>query len=104
MKPPRAVGPILCREISLVPETASLSLVGIFNQRSYAHWPSPVEQFYAYALLVGGEGEGLMEFTVLHASTERMIYRYQLWYAVPSPDLPVHFAQKLGRCIFPAPG
>jgi hypothetical protein len=53
---------------------------------------------------VGGEGEGVMEFMVLNAATEQMIYRYQHWYAVPSPDLPIHFLQRIQRCVFPQAG
>jgi hypothetical protein len=45
-----------------------------------------------------------MEFAVLDAATEQMIYRYQHWYTVPSPDLPVHFLQRIQRCVFPLPG
>jgi hypothetical protein len=81
-----------------------MSLLGLFNQRSYAQWPSPLDPFFFYTLLLGGDGEGLMEFVVLSAATEQMIYRYQHWYAVPSPDLPIHFLQKIQRCVFPLPG
>src|SRR5579884_829091 len=95
VKPPRAVGPLLCRDVFLAPNTATLSLVGLFNTRSYAQWPSPVDPFFFYALLVGGEGDGLIEFTVLRAATEQMIYRYRRWYAVPAPDFPVHFLQRV---------
>ena len=103
-KPPRAIGPILCRDVTIMPSQATMSLVGLFNSRSHAQWPSPLEPFFFYALLVGGEGEGLMEFAVLDAATEQMIYRYQHWYTVPSPDLPVHFLQRIQRCVFPLPG
>ncbi len=103
-KPPRAIGPLLCRDSAIVPSTATMSLVGLFNARSYAQWPSPIDPFFFYTLLVGGEGEGLMEFVVLSASTEQMVYRYRRWYAVPNPDLPIHFLQKIQRCVFPLPG
>jgi hypothetical protein len=92
-KPPRAVGPLLFRDVTIIPATATMSLVGLFNTRSYPHWPSPADPFFIYAVLVGGEGDGLMEFVVLSAATEQMIYRYRRWYAVPAPDLPVHFLQ-----------
>jgi hypothetical protein len=95
---------VLCRDITFVPGTATMSLVGLFNVRASANWPSPAEPFYAYTLLVGGEGEGVMELAVLHAVTEQLIYRYRRWYTVPSPDYPVHFPLLLRRCIFPAPG
>jgi hypothetical protein len=103
-KPPRAIGPILCRDVTFVPLAATMSLVGLFNARSYAQWPSPVDPFYFYALLVGGEGEGLMELVVLSATTEQLVYRYRRWYTVPAPDLPVHFLQRIQRCVFPLPG
>jgi hypothetical protein len=103
-KPPRAIGPILCREVTIVPGTATLSLVGIFNARSYSQWPSPHDPFFFHALLLGGEGEGLMELVVVSANTEQMIYRYRRWYTVPTPDLPIHFLQRIQRCVFPVPG
>ena len=103
-KPPRAIGPLLCRGVAFVPSTATMSLVGLFNARSSTHWPSPLDPFYVYALLVGGEGEGVMEFVVLSATTEQLIYRYRRWYTVPAPDVPVHFLQRIQRCIFPSPG
>lgn len=81
-----------------------MSLVGLFNARSYAQWPSPNDPFFYYALLVGGEGDGLMEFVVLDAATEQLVYRYRRWYTVPAPDFPVHFLQRIQRCIFPLPG
>lgn len=80
-----------------------MSLVGLFNTRSYAQWPSPTEPFCFYALLVGGEGDGLIEFVVLDAKTEQMIYRDRHWYTVPSVDVPVHLIQRIQRCIFPQP-
>ena len=55
-------------------------------------------------MLVGGEDDGILEFVVLSAATEQMVYRYRRWYAVPAPDLPVHFLQKIQRCLFPLPG
>jgi len=103
-KPPRAVGPLLCRDVSFVPGAETMSLVGLFNGRSYSHWPSPVEPFFIYALLVGGEGDGVMDFAVLNAATEQLIYRYRQWYTVPAPDFPVHYLQRTQRCVFPAPG
>ncbi len=103
-KPPRAIGPLLCRDVTIVPSAATLSLVGLFNARSYADWPSPVDPFYFYALLMGGEGDGLMEFVVLNATTEQLVYRYPRWYTVPASDVPVHFLQRLQRCVFPMPG
>lgn len=103
-KPPRAVGPLLCRDVTVVPRAATLSLVGLFNARSYAQWPSPLDPFFFYAVLVGGEGDGLMEFVVLSATTEQLVYRYRHWYTVPAPDLPVHFLQRIQRCVFPLPG
>ena len=102
-RPPRAVGPLLCRDVALVPSTASMSLVGLFNARSYTQWSAPLEPFFFYTLLVGGEGDGLMEFVVLRAATEQMIYRYRRWYTVPAPDLAVHFLQRIQRCVFPHP-
>jgi hypothetical protein len=81
-----------------------MSLVGLFNARSYSQWPSPVDPFFFYVLLVGGEGEGLMEFVVLSATNEQMVYRYRHWYAVPARDVPVHFLQRIQRCVFPMPG
>jgi hypothetical protein len=66
--------------------------------------PSPIDPFFFYALLVGGEGDGLLEFVVLSASTEQMVYRYQRWYTVPATDLPVHLIQRIKRCVFPVPG
>jgi hypothetical protein len=56
------------------------------------------------ALLLGGEGEGLVEFAVLSAATEKLISRHQHWYTVPAPDVPVHLLQRLKRCTFPMPG
>jgi len=103
-KPPRAVGPLLCRDVTIVPSLAKLSLVGLFNARFYADWPSPIDPFFFYALFVGGEGDGLMEFVVLNATTELLVYRYRHWYTVPAPDVPVHFLQRLQRCVFPVPG
>ena len=103
-KPPRAVGPLLCREVSFLPGTAPMSLVGVFNGRSYAQWPSPVDPFCFYTLLMGGEGEGVMEFAVLHAATEQLIYRARYWFTVPAPDFPVHFLERIRRCVFPRPG
>ncbi len=103
-KHPRAVGPLLCRDVKFVPGTATMSLVGLFNNRSYLRWPSPIDPFFFYALLVGGEGEGLMEFVFLRAGTEQLVYRYRHWYTVPAPDFPVHFLQRVQRCVFPAPG
>jgi hypothetical protein len=81
-----------------------MSLVGLFNARSYAQFPRPIDPFFFYGLLVGGEGDGLMELVVLNAATEQLIYRYRRWYTVPGPDLPVHFLQKIQRCVFPEPG
>ena len=103
-KPPRAVGPLLCRDVAIVPAGAVVSLVGVFNTRTYAQWPSPSDPFYFYTLLVGGEGEGLMEFAVLNATTEQLVYRYRHWYTVPDPDLTIHFLQRLQRRVFPSPG
>ena len=103
-KSPRAVGLLLCRDVSIVPSAATLSLIGVFNARSYAQWPSPIDPFFLYTLLVGGEGDGLMEFVVLNATTEQLVYRYRRWYTVPAPDLLVHFLQKIQRCVFPLPG
>jgi hypothetical protein len=102
-KPPRAVGPLLCRDVAIVPGAATMSLVGLFNARSYSQWPSPLDPFFFYALLVGGEGDGLLEFVVLSATTEQMIYRYRRWYTIPGPDLPVHLL-RIKRCVFPLPG
>jgi hypothetical protein len=103
-KPPRVVGPLLFRDVNLVPGTATLSLVGLFNARSYTQFPSPIDPFFFYGLLVGGEGDGLMEFVVLSAATEQMVYRYRRWYTVPAPHLPVHFLERIQRCTFPLPG
>jgi hypothetical protein len=103
-KAPRAIGPLLCRDVAFGPAPATMSLVGLVNQRSYAQWPSPIDPFFFYALLVGGEGEGVMEFAVLSAATEQMVYRYRRWYAIPAPDLPVHLLQRIQRCVFPLPG
>ncbi len=102
--PPRAISPLLCRDVTIVPGAATMSLVGLFNARSYAHWPSPIDPFFFYVLLVGGEGDGLMEFVVLNATTEQLVYRYRRWYTVPDPDLPVHVLQRIQRCVFPLPG
>jgi hypothetical protein len=104
MKPPRLLGPIFCREISYVPGAAVMSLEGVFNGRSYSRWPSPADRFLAYALLIGGEGEGRMELTIIRAQTEQLIYRHERWYAVPAPDVPVHFEMTIRRCVFPTPG
>jgi hypothetical protein len=87
-----------------VPGAATITLVGLFNVRSYAQWPSPIDPFFFYTLLVGGEGDGLMEFVVLNATTEQMVYRYRRWYTVPDADLPIHFLQRIQRCVFPLPG
>jgi hypothetical protein len=103
-KSPRAVGPLLCRDVSLIPGAATLSLVGLFNGRSYSQWPSPAEPFFFYALLTGGEGDGLMEFVVLNSTTEQLVHRFQYWYTVPAPDLPVHVFRRIRRCVFPVPG
>ena len=81
-----------------------MSLVGVFNARSYAQWPSPRESFFFYALLMDGEGDGLMEFVVLSATTEQLVYRYRHWYTVPAPDLSIHLLQRVQRCVFPLPG
>jgi hypothetical protein len=81
-----------------------MSLFGLFNARSYVQWPSPLDPFFFYALLVGGEGDGVMELAVLSAATEQLVYRYRRWYAVPAPDLPVHLLQRIQRCVFPRPG
>jgi hypothetical protein len=80
-----------------------MSLVGLFNARSFTQWPSPLEPFFVYALLVGGEGDGVMEFVVMSATTEQLIYRYRRWYTIPAPDVPVQFLQRIQRCVFPAP-
>jgi hypothetical protein len=101
-KPPRVVGPLLCRDIAIVPGSATMSLVGLFNARSHSQWPSPIEPFFFYALFLGGEG--VMDFVVLSAATEQMIYRYRHWYTVPAPELPVHFLQRIQSCVFPQPG
>lgn len=83
-KPPRAVGPLLCHPITFTPP-AVMSLVGLFNARTCPGWPAPPDPFYFYALLLGGEGDGLMELVVLHAATEQIVSRYRHWYTVPRP-------------------
>jgi hypothetical protein len=81
-----------------------MSLTGIFNARSYTQWPSPIDPFFFYALLMGGEGDGVMEFAVVRATNEHIVYRYRRWYTVPAPDVPVHFVQRVQQCTFPSPG
>jgi hypothetical protein len=104
VKPPRVLGPILCKSTTFDPATGATTLFGAFNALFHSSWPTPPEQFTVYAGLHGGVGEGTIELAVYRLETEERIHRYQRWFAVPDPSIVLTLDLRVRRCIFPAPG
>jgi hypothetical protein len=45
-----------------------------------------------------------LTLVVHHLETEREVYRYQRWYAIPGGRRLLHLEVPVRRCVFPAPG
>ena len=104
MKLPRVVGLVLCRSMTFDPEAGGHTLTGVFNTLVCPSWPSPPQQFMAFAGLQGGRGEGTIELVIQRMATEQRVYRFRRWYTLPDPQLVSSLELPIRRCVFPAPG
>ncbi len=101
---PELVSLVLCDRIEMNPAARQYSLVGLFHSRRFASFPSPVQEFSAYAALHGGVGEGRITLVIAHAATEEEVYRFQRWTAFPGRGLISTFEAPVRKCVFPEPG
>lgn len=82
----RALGLIFCESLKVDPQTHQVSLVGLFQSRSFTKFPTKTDSFTVYSALTGPKPEeGTMELTVtdLRAQARRDVYRRRRWYTVP---------------------
>jgi hypothetical protein len=101
---PKVVGLVLCETMAVEPQSARMSLVGVFHSRSFRGFPTPPQRFTVYAALYGGTGEGTMELVISRLETEQGIYRYRRWYGFRRRPLTINLEIPVKKCIFPAPG
>ena len=104
MRPPRALGLILCREFVVNVGEGSYTLSGLFHALYFDTWPALSPPIMVYAALTGGSGEGTIEVEVQRVETETFVYRYTNWAAYADPEVVVPFRAILGQCVFPVPG
>jgi hypothetical protein len=104
MRPPRALGLVLCREFVVNVGEGSYTLNGLFHALYFDSWPAASPPIMIYAALTGGRGEGTMELEVQRADTEASIDRHSTWAAFADPDVVIPHRVILKRCVFPAPG
>jgi hypothetical protein len=102
---PRAFSLMLCERMEVDPsKKGQTSLVGIFNYRRYASYPTPPQHFTVYTVLYDGLGQGPAELRIIHADTLQELYRYQRWSAFATRLHMLHWEIEVTQCVFPAAG
>ncbi len=101
---PKGVSLVFCDRMQIDPSRAEMSLVGLFLARQFRTFPTPPQQFTAFTLLYGGQGEGRMVLDIKRADSEVRIYRYQRWTGFAFPDRVTMCEIPVTRCVFSSPG
>jgi hypothetical protein len=78
----RVLGLIFCETMQVSKDTGQVSLTGLFQGRSFSHFPSPGDRFTVYCALAGRKAEGTMELTVTIPDEEVDIFRRRWWYTL----------------------
>ncbi len=104
MRPPRALGLIICRGLTVDPATRELGLVGVLRALRAPNWTDPVLPLSAFAVLQGGQGEGTMRLVGHRLDTEEEVYSQTRWFVASSEVEMLPYQMVMRRCIFPGPG
>jgi hypothetical protein len=102
----RALGLIFCEGLQVDPQTRQVSLVGLFQARTYARFPSEEDSFTVYTALTGPKPEeGTMELMItdLQSRAQRDIFRREWWYRAPG-GLAYHLSVPVTIKSYKAPG
>jgi len=78
----RVLGLIFCETMEVDAQTSQVALAGLFQGRSFGHFPTPGDHFTIYCALTGRKAEGTMELTVTIPDEEVDIYRRRWWYTL----------------------
>jgi hypothetical protein len=102
----RALGLIFCESLQVNSQTRQVSLAGLFQARTYAHFPSVRDSFTVYGALTGPIAEeGTMELLVtdLQSQAQRDIFRREWWFRAPG-RLVQHVSVPVTIKTYKAPG
>jgi hypothetical protein len=102
----RALGLIFCETLQVDSQSRQVSLAGLFQARTYAHFPSKRDSFTVYTALTGPRAEeGTMELLVtdLRSQIQRDIFRREWWFRAPG-GLVHHVSVPVTIKAYKAPG
>lgn len=109
---PQIVGLIFCDRIAVDPVKHEFSLVGLFQGRTFAKFPTSPMPLTVFGMISGGRGEGMLAVSayplggqVLHDPESDWIYRNSKWTRFPDdPNMVVNVEFKVKNLVFPKPG
>src|SRR5438128_755060 len=100
IKLPDVIGMTLCERVDFDPAATRYSLVGVFHNRHYSHFPAKAEKFSVYLALYDGVGQGRIELVINQLKRERDIFFYEKWLAFPERLKMIHLELSVRKCVF----
>ena len=105
---PNPVGLYFIKRIDVNATDGDLSLIGLFQNRSFSTFPSAPAEMTVFTMLHGGRGEGILQLGVYllnemeeYNTKSDWIYRQRKWIRFPNePDFLVTIELKLRKLCF----
>jgi hypothetical protein len=109
---PQIVGLIFCDRIAFDAVKSEYSLIGLFQGRAFAKFPTSPMQMTVFGMLSGGRGEGTLDVSaypldgqIPHDPKTDWVYRQTKWTKFPDdPNMVVGIEFKVKNLVFPRPG
>jgi hypothetical protein len=110
--PPIVMGLLFADRVLLDPQSSEYSLIGLFQGKAYAAFPTPPVKMVVFLTVAGGRGDGEFELSVYQLdengdhAPNRWIYRKRKACVFPSddPNRVVEFDIPTKSLCFPKPG
>src|ERR1700731_8770 len=101
---PMAVGLTLCNYVLIEAISHNVSLIGSFQSFRGDEFPFTPAPFNAFASLIGGQGEDILELIVTQLETDDELFKMQHRMLFPDRFKEVHVLFRVTNCIFPEVG
>jgi hypothetical protein len=100
---PIALGLTLCEKVIVEEGTKNVTLVNIFTKMYVEEFPSPPQRFAAFAMLKGGQGDGIIQIAITHLENDEEVYTLQNVVHFPDRLVEVRVLFRMSDVAFPAP-
>jgi hypothetical protein len=101
---PIALGLSLCDLVLIEEGTRKVSLIGALTRMTAGNFPYESPPFFAFAALIDGLGNAILELTVNRLDTTEEVHRRERRVRFTDRLRELHVVFHIADCVFPVPG